>query len=392
MRNALAGLPVRAVNCAVASLALLVLASCQPAPEAGTTRSYYIAADEVVWDYAPSGQNLIEGRELGDWEAWWMRSGPTQVGRVYKKAIYREYTDSTFTELVTRAPEWEHLGIMGPLLRAEVGDTIRIVYRNNVEFPTSLHPHGVFYDKDSEGTPYDDGSDERDKLDDGVPQGETHTYMWPVPERAGPAAGDQSTVFWMYHSHTEEVRDVNAGLIGPMIVHAKGNLTEEGKPADVDREIVVGFLEFDENESWYMEENARTYMGNPDAIMFGRGPFGTRIATSDGLDWGSNFMETMNGFTYGNLPGMTMRQGERVRWYLMASTNFEIHAPHWHGNVVTINGMRTDVSNMVSMGMRVAEMTPDNPGIWLFHCHVGPHLQAGMTSVYTVLPAEEAGS
>ncbi len=25
------------------------------------------------------------------------------------------------------------------------------------------------------------------------------------------------------------------------------------------------------------------------------------------------------------------RKGERVRWYLFASTSFEIHAPHWHG-------------------------------------------------------------
>ena len=283
-----------------AAVVSLLLTACQPAPEAGITRTYYIAADEVVWDYGPSGQNLIKGEEFGDWENYWMGSGPTQVGRVYKKAIYQEYTDSSFTDLVTRSPEWEHLCSRGSLLRAEVGDTIRIVYKNNVEFPTSLHPHGVFYDKDSEGTPYDDMTDERDKYDDGVPQGQTHTYIWPVPERAGPAEGDQSTVFWMYHSHTEEIRDVNAGLIGPMIVHAKGNLTAEGRPADVDREIVVGFLEFNENESWYMEENAREYMGNPDAIMFTRGPFGDRIATSNGLDWGSNFMETMNGFTYGN--------------------------------------------------------------------------------------------
>lgn len=388
MRNSPGGLSLRAVFCGTALVVPLVLAACQPVPDGGITRTYYIAADEVVWDYGPSGQNLIKGEEFGDWENYWVGNGPTQVGRVYKKAIYREYTDSTFTDLVARAPEWEHLGIMGPLIRAEVGDTIRIVYRNNVEFPTSLHPHGVFYNKDSEGTPYNDMTDERDKFDDGVPQGETHTYVWPVPERAGPAAGDQSTVFWMYHSHTEEIRDVDAGLIGPMIVHAKGNLGADGKPNDVDREFVVGFLEFNENESWYMQENVQTYMGNPEAIAFARGPFGDRVATSNGLDWGSNFMETMNGFVYGNLPGMTMRVGERVRWYMMASTNFEIHAPHWHGNTVTINGMRTDVGSMVSMGMQIAEMVPDNPGIWLFHCHVGAHLEAGMTSVYTVLPAE----
>jgi hephaestin len=172
-------------------------------------------------------------------------------------------------------------------------------------------------------------------------------------------------------------------------------LGPDGRPTDVDREIILSFMEFDENESWYMEENVRTYMSNPDAIMFTRGPFGDRIATSDMLDWGGNFMETLNGFSYGNLRGLTMREGERVRWYMMASTNFEIHAPHWHGNTVTIGQMRTDVAGLISMGMVVAEMVPDNPGTWLIHCHVGPHLAGGMTTVYTVLPAvtdDEVGS
>ena len=370
-----------------------LLAACQPvAAPNGVTRTYYIAADEVVWDYAPSGANLITGREFGEEENHWMASGPTRVGRVYKKAVYREYKDSTFATTKPRPPEWEHLGILGPLIRAEVGDTVRIIYRNNVPFPTSLHPHGVFYEKNSEGAPYEDLTDERDKFDDGVPQGGTHTYVWPIPERTGPAGADNSTVFWMYHSHTEEVRDVNAGLIGPMIVHARGTLGSDGRPTDVDREVILSFLEFNENESWFMEENVRTYMSNPDAIMFGRGPFGDRIATSDGLDWGSNFMETLNGFSYGHLEALTMREGERVRWYLMASTNFEIHAPHWHGNTVTIGRMRTDVSALLPMGMGVAEMVPDNPGTWLVHCHVAQHLQGGMMAVYRVLPAATGAS
>ena len=50
------------------------------------------------------------------------------------------------------------LGLLGPTLRAKVGDTIRIHYRNNVRFTTSLHPHGVLYAKDSEGSPYNDGT------------------------------------------------------------------------------------------------------------------------------------------------------------------------------------------------------------------------------------------
>ncbi len=109
-----------------------------------TTRTYYIAADEVVWDYAPTGENLLTREPFGEVESHWVERGPTSIGHVYKKAIYREYTDSAFTTLKPRLPEWEHLGILGPLLRAQVGDTIRNVYRNNVNIPTSLHPPRVF--------------------------------------------------------------------------------------------------------------------------------------------------------------------------------------------------------------------------------------------------------
>src|SRR5262245_61521228 len=100
----------------------------------GRLRTYYIAADEVVWDYAPSGTNLAEGRAFNDVERPWMEPGPHVAGRKAKKALYREYTDATFTTLKPRPPEWEHLGFLGPLIRAEVGDTIRIVFRNNAKF------------------------------------------------------------------------------------------------------------------------------------------------------------------------------------------------------------------------------------------------------------------
>ena len=31
-------------------------------------------------------------------------------------------------------------------------------------------------------------------------------------------------------------------------------------------------------------------------------------------------------------------------------------------------------------------MVPDDPGTWLFHCHVGPHILAGMQALYRVEP------
>src|SRR6516164_1079159 len=91
-------------------------ASRAPAHATGKTRSYYIAADEVVWDYAPGGINQITGKPFGAEESFWVASGLRQVGKVLKKALYREYTDATFTRLKPRPKEWEHLGILGPLI------------------------------------------------------------------------------------------------------------------------------------------------------------------------------------------------------------------------------------------------------------------------------------
>ncbi len=109
------------------------------------THTYYIAADEVVWDYAPSGMNKITGEAFDAVQKVWVERGSDRLGRRYKKTIFREYTDDTFTRLKPRPPEWEHLGFLGPLPPPEVGDTIKITFKTNGKHPFSLHPHGVFY-------------------------------------------------------------------------------------------------------------------------------------------------------------------------------------------------------------------------------------------------------
>lgn len=369
-------------------LACAALAACSvstgsggaPAPH---TRTYYVAAEQVEWDYAPGEGDAIRGAPYDSAALVFVTNGPTTIGHRYQKSVYREYTDSTFRTPKPRDARWRHLGILGPLLRAVVGDTIRVVFRNNTPYPASVHPHGVFYAKDSEGAPYADSTAGADKADDAVPTGGTHVYVWPVPERAGPGPGDPSAVLWMYHSHVADERDIDAGLVGPILVTARAAARADGSPKDVDREFVVAFAEFDENQSWYLAENIRRYAGTPAKVKIVRTPFGEYAQAPD---FGGNFKETMNGFLFGRLPGLTMKVGERVRWYLMATTGFEIHAPHWHGNTVLINGMRTDVASLLPMAMLTAEMVPDDPGTWLFHCHVGPHLQAGMQSLYRVQP------
>lgn len=43
------------------------------------------------------------------------------------------------------------LGLLGPTLYAEVGDTMRVHFKNNADKPLSIHPQGIKYSKSSEG-------------------------------------------------------------------------------------------------------------------------------------------------------------------------------------------------------------------------------------------------
>ena len=346
----------------------------------GVTRTYYIAADEVEWNYAPAGVNEITGEPFGEDENVFVEHGPSRIGSTYLKSLYREYTDDTFTTLKERAPEWEHLGLLGPVIRAEVGDTIEVVFKNNTPYPISVHPHGVRYKKDSEGTPYDDGTTDAEKADDAVPTGAVHTYTWEVPDRAGPGPNDPSSVVWLYHSHTHEQEDTNAGLIGPIIVTAKGHARADGTPKDVDREFVMLYKIFDENASSYLDENIETYTENHEGDDEG-------TETHEEFEE-SNLMHTINGYVYSKLPGLTMQEGEHVRWYMVSLGNeVDLHTPHWHGNTGLWNGNRIDVIDILPAMLETVDMTPDAPGVWMFHCHVDDHMNAGMVTLYTVEPA-----
>jgi FtsP/CotA-like multicopper oxidase with cupredoxin domain len=360
----------------------LLAASCSSGRSAGAdrqTRAYYIAADEVAWNYAPAGTNMITGQPFDATANKFVQSGPDRVGSIYTKCLYHGYTDATFTHQLLRSAGDQYLGLLGPVIRAQVGDTITVTFRNNCSFPASIHPHGVFYDKKDEGAPYNDGRTGPDKAGDAVASHQQYVYTWQVPERAGPGPMDGSSAMWMYHSHTDEVPDVFSGLMGPIEITARGKARPDGSPNDVDREIFALFMVMDENTSHYLEAE-RTKLPKPPA--------------ADATDFQeSNKKHSINGYVYGNGPMMTMYQGERVRWYVMSMGNeVDLHTPHWHGNTVIAGGMRTDTVNLLPATMAVANMVPDNPGIWLFHCHVSDHIAAGMQTRYQVLPPAQPRS
>lgn len=341
---------------------------------AAQTRTYFISADKVVWDYAPAGRNLITGQPFGDVENTYVASGPGRIGSKYVKCLYRGYTDGSFNTRIQRPAADAYLGMLGPIIRAQVGDTIKVVFRNTCPFPTSIHPHGVFYDKGSEGAPYNDGTSGSAKNDDAVPTNGQVTYTWQVPQRAGPGPMEGSSVMWMYHSHTDEVSDVYAGLVGFMEVTRSGMARADGSPSDVDRELFNMFLVSNENGSPFLNENIQRFSQPP-------------APDPEDEDFQeSNLMHSINGYVYGNQPLPTIRVGQRVRWYTMSmGTEVDLHTPHWHGNTVTVGGMRTDVIQLLPAGMVTADMTPDDPGIWLYHCHVGDHITAGMQTRYQVV-------
>jgi len=368
----------------------LVLAGAAPPAPAGHVRTYYIAADEVRWNYAPSGMNETMGRPFDAIERVYTVQTPHRIGPVYWKAVYREYTDATFRKLKPRPANQRYLGILGPIIDAEVGDTIKVIFKNNATRPYSIHPHGVLYAKSSEGVAYNDDTSAASKVGGAVPPGHIYTYIWQVPERAGPGPGDPSSVVWLYHSHTDDQKDVDSGLVGAIIVTARGMARADGTPKDVDREFVTLFQMFNENQSWYLDRNLREYAPavtrkERDEVI-GVDPEGNFALTGMGFA-DSNFKWSINGYLYGNGPKMVMKRGARVRWYVVDMGNgFNFHTPHWHGNTVLLNHRHTDVISLGPAQMVTADMVPDNPGIWLYHCHVSDHMRAGMSALYQVLP------
>jgi len=125
-------------------------------------------------------------------------------------------------ELDARETEWEFAPgrsvtgfglngeVPGPLIEAEVGDTIEVRLTNNLPQATTIHWHGIRVPAEMDGT----GAVQRE-----IEPGETFEYRFAVPD-----AG----TFW-YHSHTNETEQVERGLYGPLIVRGSDEPTLDGE-------------------------------------------------------------------------------------------------------------------------------------------------------------------
>ena len=125
-----------------------------------------------------------------------VQNGPTRIGHVTASRSTAATPTRRSPGAIPRRPAArpgracdDTLGMMGPVIRAVVGDTIKVVFRNNTSFPASIHPHGVFYAKNAEGAPYADGTGPADKADDAVGAGR-HLHLHLEGARAGRAGAD----------------------------------------------------------------------------------------------------------------------------------------------------------------------------------------------------------
>jgi hypothetical protein len=332
-------------------------------PDPAKSRHYYVAAEPVVWDYAPGGRNDVCGDPIPPALA---------EARVASKVRYIQYTDASFTR---RVPETPSLGILGPVLRGVTGEFLVVHFLNRAGQPLSMHPHGVKYDKDSEGARCQLGSGRGAAVE----PGERFAYVWQLDASSGPLPGEPSSKGWLYHSHVSGDDEINLGLVGVILVTDAARARPEGTPVDVDRELATLFLLFDESGPGG-GKNEASAGGEKENVVSAQGWVNEQERREAGV------RAAINGRVFGNLPGLEMNQGERVRWYVFAlGSEQDFHTAHWHGQRVIEEGRRrTDVIELMPASMKVADFVADNPGDWLFHCHVADHMHEGMFARMTV--------
>lgn len=57
-----------------------------------------------------------------------------------------------------------------------------------------------------------------------------------------------------------------------------------------------------------------------------------------------------------------------------------------HRTIPADIGARTKPGSLMQAQKEIVDMVPDNPGIWMFHCHLDDHMDAGMVALYKVEP------
>ncbi|KAM9795311.1 coagulation factor VIII [Neosynchiropus ocellatus] len=326
-------------------------------------RHYYIAAEELAWDYGiTKPHQLVTPRE--------MQRGMRKFLPDYKKVVFRAYRDKEFKEPLNRGESTEHLGLMGPLIRAEINDLLFVVFKNNASRPFSFHLHGIYDHSQGAGfTQSASSSAPAGVPGDPVPSGQARTYVWKVSEKQGPSKAEFDCKPGAYYSTVDKERDLHSGLIGPLLICRSGTLRQRlDTPI---QEFSLLFHSFDETKSWYFEENLQRHCAPP-----------CHANPEDPWFHTCNTFSAINGYVAETLPGLLVAQHQLVRWHLInVGRDGEYHAVQFHGLPFTVHTEkehRMGVFNLFPGVFGSVEMKPSTAGTWLVECTVGDYQLAGM--------------
>lgn len=255
---------------------------------------------------------------------------------------------------------WGYNGSMpGPTIEATEGDRIRVILKNELPEPTSIHWHGIEVPNAQDGA---GGHTEPPTM-----PGETHVYEFTLYQ----------TGTFMYHTGFNVMKQDSLGLGGLVVVHPK-----EPKHK-TDKEFAIMLQE------WSLLPGNE----NPNLI------------TMD-FNW-----FTFNGLAAPTIPVITIRQGERVR-IRIGNLSMDSHPIHIHGYAWKVVGTEGgpipeegqwpgSTINVPPGSTRDVEFVAWNPGVWRFHCHKLHHIvnahadvpmgimpHGGMFTLIRVIPKE----
>ena len=238
---------------------------------------------------------------------------------------------------------WAYNGqIPGPILRANIGDKIRIVLKNELPESTSLHLHGVRVPNAMDGVdPYTQSP---------IEPGQSFSYEFTALE---PAVG-------MYHSHHNAQVQVPNGLAGALLIgdwkdlgmkSASGRLPDTDGKAD--QEVVM--------------------------VLNDSGTIGL----------------SLNGKSFPATAPYTLKVGETmlVHYFNEGSLTHPMHLHQPSGLVVAHDGVPleypfwADTLNVAPGERWTVAYTAKDAGVWAWHCHILTHAETptGMRYMVTAL-------
>ena len=151
----------------------------------------------------------------------------------------------------------------GPVLRANMGDTMVIRMTNHLSEPTTIHWHGICLPASMDGT---------DAVQKPIEPGEVFEYRFIVKD-----AG----TFW-YHAHTNETVQMERGMYGAIIVEGEADPVVDGE-----RIFMIDDMKLDENNnftkpSWFIPEVIERHDGRQGNTLLLNGKEDLKISVNGG--------------------------------------------------------------------------------------------------------------